>query len=104
MNNLVRSNDGNLSLSEIAKTELKNIIDTIALLEIEKDRYTQKIKESMELHGIKSIDNEYMTITYIEPTTRVSVDQKKLKQEHEEVYLECVKESSVKSSIRIKVK
>jgi hypothetical protein len=45
-----------------------------------------------------------MTITYIEPTMRVSVDQKKLKQEYEEVYLECVKESSVKSSIRIKVK
>jgi uncharacterized protein (UPF0335 family) len=104
MNNLVRSNDGNLSLSEIAKTELKHILDTIALLEIEKDRYTQKIKESMEMHGIKSIDNEYMTITYIEPTTRVSVDQKKLKQEYEEVYLECVKETPVKSSIRIKRK
>jgi predicted phage-related endonuclease len=104
MTDLVRQPNGSMDLAEYTKVELDHIIRTIESLEKEKDRIVAVLKENMEKHGVKSIDNEYMTITYIEPTTRVSVDQKKLKEEHEEVYLECVKETSVKSSLRIRRK
>lgn len=58
----------------------------------------------MESNGTKKYENDFIAITYVESTTRVTVDSKKLKELHEDIYNECSKVSNVKSSIRIKVK
>jgi len=87
-----------------AKNDLARLLYKIDELELQKERMMELIKQGMEEADIKKIDSDFFTITYIEPTTRVSIDQKKLKEHYEEVYIECTKESQVKSSIRIKVK
>lgn len=60
--------------------------------------------EEMEKRGVKKFDNDFLTITYIAPTVRVGVDSDKLKEKYEAIYLDCLKETPVKASLRIKIK
>lgn len=59
---------------------------------------------AMEKHGVEKWDNEVMTVTYVKPTTRTSIDSAKLKKEMPEIAEKYSKTSNVKSSIRIKLK
>lgn len=59
---------------------------------------------AMEKHSIKKWDNDLMTISYVAPTSRESVDSSKLKKTYPDIYKDCVKTSIVKSSVRIKLK
>ena len=67
---------------------------------------TAEIKEAilkeMEERGISKIDLGDITITYKAPSTKTSVDSKKLKEDG--IYDKYTKTSNVKSSILIKVK
>ena len=58
----------------------------------------------MEENGVKNYENDYISLTYVAPTTRRTVDSKLLKEKYVEIYEECSKISDVKSSIRIKIK
>ena len=60
--------------------------------------------ESMEEKGITGYDNDYLSITYVAPYTKTTVDSKLLKEKYKDIFNECSKTSEVKSSIRIKVK
>jgi predicted phage-related endonuclease len=62
-----------------------------------------KIKAAMEKHNVKKFESKGLTITYIAPTVRKSIDSKKLKEEAPGVYDKYVKASPVASSIRIKL-
>lgn len=64
----------------------------------------EQIKLSMEENEVKKYENDFISITYVAPTTKNTVDSKKLKEEYEEIYNKCLKISNVKSSIRIKIK
>lgn len=61
-----------------------------------------ELKEAMEKHGIKSIQNEVFTATYIAPQTRQRLDTALLKKELPEVAEVYTTTSEVKSSIRVK--
>ena len=64
----------------------------------------EQLLVAMEETNVKKLENDILTITYVEPTTRVGVDTDKLKTEFEEIYLQCLKETPVKASVRIKLK
>lgn len=81
--------------------ELDNQANEIAT---QKAEMREQLMAVMEEKNIKKFDNDFLTITYVAPTTRVGVDTTKLKEEFEEIYLQCLKETPVKASIRIKVK
>ena len=78
----------------------------LKIKEIEKiqQEYRQVILEAMEKSGNDKFDNDFITVTYIAPTTRTSLDTKRLKAEHPELYGQYLTESEVKSSVRIKAK
>lgn len=95
--------------------EINNIEEKISLaisdlqekrerLEKSNNEIKEQIKLQMEAKEIKKFENDYLTITYIAPTQRVTVDSKKLKEKYNEIYNECSKISNVKSSIRVKIK
>lgn len=91
--------------------EVLPILKTLADLEVEaknikNQQETLKIDllNAMETHGVKKWDNEVMTISYVAPTTRTSIDSKKLMEELPGVFSKYSKVSNVKSSIRIKLK
>lgn len=70
----------------------------------EQEKLKDNLLNVMEQHGIVKWDNDVMTITYVAPTTRTSVDSVKLKKELPDVFSKYTKTSNVKSSIRIKLK
>lgn len=73
-------------------------------LQTKNEEIKEQIKTSMEENDIKKFENDYISITYVAPTTRTTVDSKLLKEKYEDIYKECSKVSDVKSSIRIKIK
>ena len=64
----------------------------------------EQIKEAMEKNEVKKYENDFISITYIAPTTRTTIDSKLLKEKYEDIFKECSKISNVKSNIRIKIK
>lgn len=70
----------------------------------ERDRFKAELLKIMEEHGVEKWENDVVSVTYIVPGIRSSVDSKKLLKDYPEVYSEVIKTSNVKSSIRIKLK
>jgi len=62
---------------------------------------TDTVKELMRDKGIKTFENDLVKITYVAPTTRESIDSKKLKAELPEIAAKYTKTSEVKDSVRI---
>ena len=94
-----------LVLSEQAKQILKEMRD----FEITKQEMENKFKEvklaiqkAMVENEVKSCDSEYVKITYVAPTQRVSVDTAKMKEEG--IYDFYTKASEVKASVRLTYK
>lgn len=73
-------------------------------LQTKNEEIKEQIKLAMEQNEVKKYENDYISITYIAPTTRTTVDSKLLKEKYEDIYNECSKTSNVKSSLRIKIK
>lgn len=69
-----------------------------------KEEMKKELMVAMEEKDIKKFENDVVAITYVAPTTRVGVDTDKFKTEFEDIYLQCLKETPVKASLRIKVK
>ena len=75
------------------------------LNEIE-ENVKKKLLEMFE--SIPELESNTVTIdglkfTYVGPSKRKSVDTKKLKEEHPDIYAKCLKTSQVKSSIRTSI-
>lgn len=104
---LVKYSNNELELNEIEKqisvaiAELQNKQQE---LQNRNEEIKNQIKDAMEKQDIKKYENDFISITYVEATTRNTVDSAKLKEKYLDVYNDCIKISDVKSSIRIKVK
>lgn len=68
------------------------------------DTLKKAILAEMEDKGIVKLDTADLTITYVAGTDRETLDTKALKEELPDIYDTYVKISSVKPSIRLKLK
>lgn len=73
-------------------------------LEAQDKIFRQELQEAMDKYGVKKFENDILKITYVEPTTRETIDSKKLKEELPAVAAKYTKISQVKGSVRIEVK
>lgn len=96
---------------ELFQSDVANALMIVEQCEIQKkalDEKSKKMKEAikiaMERHDVKKFTNDFIEITYVAPSTRNTVDSKKLKANYPDIAKECMKTSNVSSSIRIKVK
>lgn len=64
----------------------------------------QRLQELMDQYGVKTFENDILKITYVEPTTRSTIDSKKLREDLPAVAEKYTKVSPVKGSVRIEVK
>lgn len=83
---------------------IANIAEKKKELDEQDKEMRKQLEKAMDQFAIKSFENDFIKITYVEPTTRTSVDSAKLKKNHPDVYAECSKVSEVKGSVRITVK
>lgn len=73
-------------------------------LEDQDKQMREQLEAAMDQFNVKSFENDLIKITYVEPTTRTSVDSAKLKKKYPDIFTECSKTSDVKGSVRITVK
>lgn len=90
---------------------VKDAVNTIVAIENEmkklkemQDNYKEELLNAMEQNNIIKLETDELVITYVAPTDRETFDSKAFKAEHQDLYDEYVKMSSVKSSVRLKVK
>ena len=77
-------------------------------LESQEKAAKAQLKKAFQEYGIKSIDNEFIKITYIPSSKSVSLDTKKFKEAEPEYYEELMedysKETTRSATIRFNVK
>ena len=73
-------------------------------LKAKEDKLKKLILEEMETKGIIKLNTYVLSITYVAPTDRESLDSKKLREDLPNVYDAYINIKPVKSSIRIRLK
>ena len=81
--------------------EIKAKEDELKLLKDMVDSVKTVLYDTMEKEGVKTVDRGKLKITYVAPSTRTSVDSKKLQKEEPEIYKKYVKTTTVAGSIKI---
>lgn len=89
-----------------AENKLANIELSYRKAQEKAQEVREQIKKLFEEQNIKSWETPdgKLKVTYIEQNDRISVDNKKLKEQFPQVYSQCQKLTSVKPSIRITVR
>ena len=81
--------------------EIKVKEDELKLLKDMVDSVKTVLYGNMEKEGIKTVDRGKLKITYVAPSSRTSVDSKKLEMEEPEIYKKYIKTTTVAGSIKI---
>jgi len=82
----------------------KTIDKKIKELQKKKEEMQLAVLEAMIEYGVKSWDTGQVKFTRLLPTTRQTVDTKKLKELYPMEYAECLKETETKEGVKITVK
>lgn len=100
--------DVDLGVSEEELEELEELMqeikikeDELNLMKEKVDKVKETLYSTMEKEGVKTVDRNKLKITYVAPSSRTSVDSKKLEKEEPEIYKKYVKTTTVAGSIKI---
>ena len=83
---------------------ISNITSQKKQLEEAEKEMKEQLQKAMEQYGIKSFDNDVIKVTYVDASTRNSVDSAKLKKNYPDIAAECSKTSNVKAYVKVEVK
>lgn len=97
--NEVTFENGKIQIAFDVMKELQAFNEQKAAMEMKEKRIKEAILQAMEENNIKSFENDFVSIKYIPQATRKSVDTAKMKEEG--VYDVYLKESEVKSQVRL---
>ncbi|MCD8090520.1 MAG: hypothetical protein LUD81_07880 [Clostridiales bacterium] len=73
-------------------------------LEAKDNEMRQALEEAMSKFGVKKFDNDLISVTYINPSTSISVDTAKVKKLYPDIAAECSKTTNKKGYVKITVK
>lgn len=106
MNEIIKMENGIAVLDAETSDKIAEFERQIKALKEAAETLKEAIKAEMEAKGIIKIADEVngLSITYIEPSDRETLDSKKLRAEEPDIYDRYVKMTPVKPSIRIKLK
>ena len=104
MQELIKLEDGRYGLVQDAIDTITTIENEIKKLKEMQDNYKERLLSLMEEYDVKEIDIPELKITRKFATTRESLDSKRLRAEHPDLFDEYVNITEVKGSITIKVK
>ena len=100
--------DVDLGVSEEELEDLQELLEEIDKKKEELNVMEGKVKKiknilygTMKKNGVKTVDRNKLKITYVAPSTRTSVDSKKLQKEEPEIYKKYVETTTVAGSIKI---
>lgn len=96
----------NSQLADIENIE-RNILffkKAIKDYEEKKEEMIVNIKKAMLENGVLKWETDNMSITYVAPVKKITLDSKWLKEEMPEIYNQYSKETTTSDSLRIKIK
>lgn len=73
-------------------------------LEEQEKKMKESLQNAVEQYGVKKFENEVISVTYVAPTVRNTIDSAKLKKELPDVASKYNKQSNVSASVGITVK
>lgn len=101
---LITINEGVALLSPETSAKIAECERRIKEIKEAEDSLRQAILEEMEAKNLKSLETDEMTITYIAESDRESFDSKSFRADHPDLYDDYIKFTTVKPSVRIKLK
>ena len=103
---LVKVENGQVVVAQEIVNQIVNFKKEMLKMELLEKQLKEEIKEAMEKNGIAKwiSPNEELEVTYRKPSTRTTLDSKKLKEELPDIYEEYSKVSEVASSVTITIK
>ena len=104
MKSMVKLENGEYGLVSDAINTIVEIEKQIKDLKALQDSYKENLLKEMEENNVLKVDTEELSISYVAPSTRETLDSKKLKEDLPDIYDLYVIFTDVKSSLRIKVK
>lgn len=104
MNGLIEIRNGMAVLAPETAARLAEFERKTKEIKAAEDALRQQILEEMEANDLKSVDTDEMTITYKAAYDRETLDSKKLRADHADLYDQYVKLTAVKASVSIKLK
>ena len=104
MKSMVKLENGEYGLVSDAINTIVEIEKQIKDLKALQESYKENLLKEMEENNVLKVDTEELSISYVAPSTRETLDSKKLKEDLPDIYDLYVKFTDVKSSLRIKVK
>lgn len=104
---LVEINNGVVEIKKEVLEKIRNYESIKAKMDVMYDQLKSELLEAVESFNAVAnshVENNFVVqIRYNKPTTRTTVDSKKLKEQHPDIYKNYSKVSNVKSSISLKV-
>lgn len=91
------------SEAELVILKITNIVTQKKKLEEAEKEMKEQLRLAMEKYEVKKFSNDVISITYVAPTTRTSIDSAKLKKELPDIATKYSKTSNVSGSIKISV-
>ena len=73
-------------------------------LQDKNNKIKEQIQLAMEKNEVKKYENDFISITYVNSSTRTTIDSKLLKEKYKDIYDECSKTSETKAYIKINIK
>ena len=90
---------------QVIESTVPDVLKAITDITVQKKKLEeQELLQAMEEHGVKSFENAKVKFMYVAPTTRTTIDFKKLKTDHPDIAEAYSKTSNVSASVRITVK
>lgn len=102
--NLIKVENETALLNADVSKKIAEFEKQIKAIKEQEDILKQEILSEMEVKGIIKIETDDLMISYVAPFDKETFDSKKFKAEHQDMYDDYVKMTSVKSSIRLKLK
>lgn len=68
------------------------------------EEFKKRLKEAMEEYHIDKIESDELTVSYVAEHTQTRVDSERFKAVYTKEYYDCLKESDVKASVRVRLK
>lgn len=103
MNDLILKINDVAVLDTATSVKIAELEKTIKELKDKQDEIKNALLAEMRVKGIRKIENDVLSVTYVFPTDRETFDKDRFKAEHGDLYDEYVSMTPVKDSIRIKI-
>lgn len=103
-NPVIKVDENSVSKVYQALVSIDNLKEQIKAQQEIVDKFNETLIETMEKSGVKKFENDDLSITYVAPYERETIDSKKLKVDLPDVAKKYTKVSTIKASVKITLK